>query len=633
MKLANTTVEVISNVKTQKTAFSFSEDSQDAALAIDVITNKGYKYKIQTPVQEYICNARDAHREIKQTRPIEITIPTLFDPTFKVRDFGAGISPAKMTDVFIKFFSSTKRRDNNQTGGFGLGAKSAFAYTDSFGIVSICDGIKYSYTAYKAGQGMLQPEGEEETQEPDGVTISIAINSKDVEEFKKAVTRATFFWNKDERPKFINNPTPLFAEEPTRYKNLAFYSKSDSHNIFPHNNNKDFVLLDGIPYPLESSEIDSLKVPELGRYDRKVKNFCLVLNTGDISITPFREGLEFNDHTNLALTEKIKDSIQYLSSSHEKELLKAKTIKKKIESIKKYENSINLGTVKLTDAISYENGNLILSLETSDYEKVSFFKMNGEKLKAFTFSRYSRFNLDSEFYEYDPKKDSCSQVIARKKFSQYSKSNPTKECYLLIFGPGSDEIKKKIETGISFKCTSSLIYLKAAQKAREVRLKMSATDLNSGESNQYDLDDEKLEKTAFIYASEYQSEKYEMDRLAKFLTKKGITLLSIFKNDEKHFLNKGAMPMKEELRNVSFTKKEINHFFAHFEGYNYYYITEMEEVFQNQAVLDYIHQLKSLPRESYSYKEKNKEDNHSSYSIYTFKSLMTDNEDYQKSLY
>jgi hypothetical protein len=121
-----------------------------------------------------------------------------------------------------------------------------------------------------------------------------------------------------------------------------------------------------------------------------------------------------------------------------------------------------------------------------------------------------------------------------------------------------------------------------------------------------------------------------MDRLAKFLTKKGITLLSIFKNDEKHFLNKGAMPMKEELRNVSFTKKEINHFFAHFEGYNYYYITEMEEVFQNQAVLDYIHQLKSLPRESYSYKEKNKEDNHSSYSIYTFKSLMTDNEDYQK---
>jgi hypothetical protein len=217
MKLANTTVEVISNVKTQKTAFSFSEDSQDAALAIDVITNKGYKYKIQTPVQEYICNARDAHREIKQTRPIEITIPTLFDPTFKVRDFGAGISPAKMTDVFIKFFSSTKRRDNNQTGGFGLGAKSAFAYTDSFGIVSICDGIKYSYTAYKAGQGMLQPEGEEETQEPDGVTISIAINSKDVEEFKKAVTRATFFWNKDERPKFINNPTPLFAEEPTRF--------------------------------------------------------------------------------------------------------------------------------------------------------------------------------------------------------------------------------------------------------------------------------------------------------------------------------------------------------------------------------------------------------------------------------
>src|SRR5574343_369620 len=97
-----------------------------------------YKYPIRTVCQEYICNARDAMREAGTfgKMPMKISVPNNFSPVFKVRDYGVGLSPDRVRNVFVNYGSSTKRNTNTQTGGFGIGAKSAFAITDSFVVVS-----------------------------------------------------------------------------------------------------------------------------------------------------------------------------------------------------------------------------------------------------------------------------------------------------------------------------------------------------------------------------------------------------------------------------------------------------------------------------------------------------------------
>jgi hypothetical protein len=112
----------------------------DAAMMIEHMVTTIYKNKKRAVVQEIASNARDAHREVgTPALPIIIKIPSRMDTTFEIRDFGLGISPDRMQDVFINMGNSTKRGDNKQTGGFGIGSKTPWAYTDVFNIRTICN--------------------------------------------------------------------------------------------------------------------------------------------------------------------------------------------------------------------------------------------------------------------------------------------------------------------------------------------------------------------------------------------------------------------------------------------------------------------------------------------------------------
>src|SRR3990167_11091337 len=113
-----------SNLESQGVLSESMFSISDMGIVFDILRNKLYSNKILAICREISCNARDAHREIgTPNRPIEITIPTNQDKNFRVKDYGVGISPERMNNIFIKYAASTKRNDNSQTGGFGIGAK------------------------------------------------------------------------------------------------------------------------------------------------------------------------------------------------------------------------------------------------------------------------------------------------------------------------------------------------------------------------------------------------------------------------------------------------------------------------------------------------------------------------------
>jgi DNA topoisomerase VI subunit B len=131
------------NITTVLKSHKFSIDNEAAILKN--ARQSMYKYPIRTLVQEYLSNGRDSCREAKTGFKIDVTLPTSTKLIFKVRDYGVGLSPERVLNVFMKFGKSTKTETDEFTGGFGFGAKSGFAYTDNFTIISTFNGKCYHY--------------------------------------------------------------------------------------------------------------------------------------------------------------------------------------------------------------------------------------------------------------------------------------------------------------------------------------------------------------------------------------------------------------------------------------------------------------------------------------------------------
>jgi DNA topoisomerase VI subunit B len=163
---------------------SFGIRSIDMGLIIEILRSKMYSDPIATICQEIASNARDANREIgKKNKPIKISISdSLFrqsEQDLIIEDDGPGISPERMTEIFVYYGASTKRDTNTQTGGYGLGCKTPFAYADTFSVVTRCDGTKYTYQAViennRSGKVFLTHT--ETTTECNGTAIIIPIKT------------------------------------------------------------------------------------------------------------------------------------------------------------------------------------------------------------------------------------------------------------------------------------------------------------------------------------------------------------------------------------------------------------------------------------------------------------------------
>lgn len=285
MIINNNAVKIESNIEPTK-ALNFG--ISDVRLVVDILS-KLYAYPIRTLVQEYICNGRDAMREAGTwgKQAIEITVPNTLDPVFKVRDFGVGISPDRMENIFVNYGSSTKRNTNTQTGGFGIGAKSAFSYTDSFTVTSFYNGVRYLYVAHLGDEGGVNLISKNNTSQPNGVEISIGVKSKDIPEFKNAIQRCVRFWQepiKFSGSRDIHQLKPILT---LPYMDVFSVSGNESRTIY---------LIDGIEYEIMSENSYSgwkaYSDEELHSGNSVV---ALRVNNGHFKIASSRERLENND--------------------------------------------------------------------------------------------------------------------------------------------------------------------------------------------------------------------------------------------------------------------------------------------------------------------------------------------------
>jgi hypothetical protein len=277
-----------------KSAVAFGIKDSGLAHIFNVLRNQLYTDKIGAVVREYSANAYDANVEAGNgDKSIRITLPSPLEKTFKVRDFGRGLTQEDIQEIYCFYGESTKRQSNAYIGQLGLGSKSAFAYGDNFLINSFVDGKVSSYNAFidPSGIGQIALLSTQDTSEPNGVEICIAVKGEDCREFNKSVNRYLRYFKV--KPEIIG-----INEQELSDMFLPPVSSGDRWSFYK-NVNLPTAIMGNIGYPLSLS---SMKLDMSRDDDKKIYNLLsssIVLNfeIGDLDVAASREGLQYTDRT------------------------------------------------------------------------------------------------------------------------------------------------------------------------------------------------------------------------------------------------------------------------------------------------------------------------------------------------
>lgn len=274
--------------------------------------------------REYVANALDSHREAGQTRPVEVTRPTTWEPRLIIQDFGVGLTKEDIYNVYSVYGISTRNKDNDSIGGLGIGSKVGFTLVGQFVVTGVKNGVKtialFSLNAH--GAPTVEVLSEAKCDEPNGVTVTISVD--DAAKVNSALDRLSGYWPKGSV--LINGHVPDSIYDDAEAIAEGIY-------LVPGNNGLT-VDMGGIPYRVSRDFIDELFSQSEAEYDLASRitegHFSLIakVNIGDVTIAPNREQLSntsktakcvrkiFQD-TQVAYTQKISEVLDSASNFFE----------------------------------------------------------------------------------------------------------------------------------------------------------------------------------------------------------------------------------------------------------------------------------------------------------------------------
>ena len=286
-------------------------DAESIAFMLQQSRDDFYSNKELAPVREYSTNARDAHIQSGiPERPIEVTLPSQLSPELRIRDFGKGLTIDNLSDIYFKYWKSTKRGDNNQNGCLGIGAKSAFAYTAAYTVTTWCGGMKTVATGQKNGYADVIFHQPNVSGEPDGVEIVIPIQQKDIAKFVHEALELFKYW--DIRPIFHNIEESILKEAFNIMDTKPFlFGEGWAVRPAGYGKGESKAIMGFVPYTIDWEQVKNSLPPEISTKVSGIFTFleenltALYFDNGTLSFTPNRESLQYNDPTISAISQKL----------------------------------------------------------------------------------------------------------------------------------------------------------------------------------------------------------------------------------------------------------------------------------------------------------------------------------------
>ena len=311
--IPNTAVRLVSSSPVAASA-EFGISLKDSAHIMTILRDTLYSDKVLAVLREYSANAWDSHRDAgKGDVPIKVTLPTAMDPSLVIRDFGEGLSPDEVFNIYTQYGSSTKRGSDNAVGMLGIGSKSGFAYSDSFTVTSYHEGKKSTYVAVldKSEKGVINLLCDEPCGDETGIAIQIAIRPEDIREFtQKAQNLFQYFIPRPD----INTTLPKLPAAQATLKHGVIYERTDNYY-----GERPWVAVMGcVSYNVnldQVSESDSTKFGGVANFLRNISG-ALYFDIGEVQVSASREELKYSAETKLALVKKFNDLVdEYVRQS------------------------------------------------------------------------------------------------------------------------------------------------------------------------------------------------------------------------------------------------------------------------------------------------------------------------------
>ena len=286
----------------------------NSAEFFNILSSTLYKDQILAVVREVLCNAWDAHIEAGCTnRPVLITLTR---DKFTIQDFGKGIHHDDMGLIYGTYGNSTKKNDGKQTGGFGLGRKAPFAYTDHFEVTSCHAGMRTIYNLSKSsaqamGKPGITPIASFPTTDS-GLTVSIRITDKDFYRFNELIQRIARNGDMHMHLNGTKISTLDFDVSKGNFLITTTQLLDQDHRIMLRYGN--------VVYPVDADKNEAAFSTILAHldtlaYGHAAQRFSIVFQAPphSISVTPSRETLSMQDHTVNTLRQLFKGFLDSLA--------------------------------------------------------------------------------------------------------------------------------------------------------------------------------------------------------------------------------------------------------------------------------------------------------------------------------
>lgn len=309
MKLNEKDVDIESTETLE--SIDFSIDMSSLGVLMKGFSDNLYSNKIGSVVREIASNCFDAHAEINNPEPVVIDLRRTAD-TYEIAfiDYGPGLSPERIREVYSRYFSSTKRGSNSEIGGFGIGAKSPFSYTDSFLVKTWVDGVEYHYIMHR---GVTVPEikliFQKETDRKNGTEVCIPVKNQDVDKFRSELkSQLKYFDNIDYQGECrIDNDYSIVRYGPLILREEVKLSDGALE-----------VCIGKVKYPLDLSQIP---YPHKTKMQEIKDSVALHFDIGEISVTMTRESIEYNESTIETIVNKFEQAQAFVTAKYKESLV------------------------------------------------------------------------------------------------------------------------------------------------------------------------------------------------------------------------------------------------------------------------------------------------------------------------
>jgi hypothetical protein len=351
---------------------------QISAKAFELVASN-YSNPVKAFIRELSTNAYEAHQlNGNENKPFDVSLPTPKNLSFVIRDYGPGLSPEEIYDIYTVLFCSTKDQSDEFDGCFGIGSKSPFAYVKNapFTVTSINGGKKYYYTAYLGAEGepCLDLLHSIDTNEPTGLEVEVPIRSGDTYRIHQEA-EAVYSWF-DVRPNIIRKAYELTYFD----KNEDVVMEGSDFTIYGNYSSNNHVWMGNVLYPIDYGILG---------YNKPFTGVIIKAKRGSVIPDLSREQLKYGGKTTAFLIEKLEDIEAFIGVE----------VSKKIESCKNYYEAVREGTKLIggfpglrMQALKYQGKPLKNSYITLTKGKCHSINYNGK----ISYSRNSDFSYNSK---------------------------------------------------------------------------------------------------------------------------------------------------------------------------------------------------------------------------------------------